>query len=53
MCEMPLKLATPEFSHPSNKSGMLRLEIQLSKALAMMFLLGLIILILLMICGFN
>jgi hypothetical protein len=38
---------------PENKSGMLRLEIQLSKALVGIFLLGLIILILLMICGFN
>jgi hypothetical protein len=47
------KLATPELSHPSNKSEMLRLEMQLSKALVRMFLLGLIILILLMICSFN
>jgi hypothetical protein len=53
MCEMPPKLATPGLSHLSNKSGMLRLEMQLSKALLRMFLLGLIILILLMICGFN
>jgi hypothetical protein len=33
------KPATPRLSHPSNKSGMLRLEMQLSKALVMMFLL--------------
>jgi hypothetical protein len=53
MCGMPPKPATPKLSHPSNKSRMLRLEMQLSKALVRMFLLGLIILILLMICGFN
>jgi hypothetical protein len=53
MCEMPPKPTTPGLSHPSNKSGMLRLEMQLLKALVRMFLLGLIILILLMICGFN
>jgi hypothetical protein len=29
MCGMPPKLATPGLSHPSNKSGMLRLEMQL------------------------
>jgi hypothetical protein len=40
-------------SHPSNKSGMIRLEMQLSNALVTVFLLRLIILILLMICGFN
>jgi hypothetical protein len=50
---MPPILATPGLSHPSNKSGMLRLKMLLLKALVMMFLLGLIILILLMICGFN
>jgi hypothetical protein len=53
MCEMPPKPATPGLSHSSNKSGMLRLEMQLFKALVIMFLLGLIIFILLMICGFN
>jgi hypothetical protein len=53
MYEMPPKPATPELSHPSKQSGMLRIEMQLSKALVRMFLLGLIILILLMICGFN
>jgi hypothetical protein len=50
---MPPKPATPGLSHPSNKIEMLRLEMQLLKALVRMFLLGLIILILLMICGFN
>jgi hypothetical protein len=44
---------TPGLSLLSNKSGMLRLEMQLSKVLVRIFLLGLIILILLMICGFN
>jgi hypothetical protein len=53
MCEMIQKSATPGLSHPSNKSRMLRLEIQLSNALVRMFLLELIILILLMIYGFN
>jgi hypothetical protein len=53
MCGMPPKPATPGLSHLSNKSEMLRLEMQLSKALVRMFFLGLIILILLMICGFN
>jgi hypothetical protein len=50
---MPPKPATPGLSHPSNKSGMLRLEMLSSKALVRMFLLGLITLILLMICGNN
>jgi hypothetical protein len=53
MCRMPPKLATPGLSHLSNKTRMLMLEMQLSKALVRLFLVGLIILILLMICGFN
>jgi hypothetical protein len=50
---MPPKPATPGLSLPSNKSRMLRLEMQLLNALVRIFLLGLIILILLMICDFN
>jgi hypothetical protein len=34
---MPPKLATPGLSLPSNKSGMLRLEMQLLKALVRIF----------------
>jgi hypothetical protein len=50
---MPPKPATLWLSLLSNKSGMLRLEMLSSNALVRMFLLGLITLILLMICGIN
>jgi hypothetical protein len=53
MCEMPPKPATSGLSHPSNKSGMLRLEMLLLNALVMMLLLGLIMLLMLIICGIN